>query len=254
MRKFLISAAIVGLIGGTSLAMAQDHDRGNGPGGGDKQHMGGGDAQHTGGGGAPHAGPPAGEPHPASQAAPNPPAAGGRNAIGQRDIREHHDAPAATLAAPQTAAPNAVRGNNFSRDNNNPRDNVIRGNGPRPDSSRPNSNGSNFNNAMRDSGRQNGGQRHDFSSFRNFHQNFRTDRRFHAPIYRRPPGWYSHRWAWGEMLPITFWARDYWLTDFYDYDLPPPPFGAVWVRVGSDALLIDQDSGEIIEVDYGVFY
>ena len=55
-------------------------------------------------------------------------------------------------------------------------------------------------------------------------------------------------------LPVAFWARDYWLTDFNEYDLPPPPFGAVWVRVGDDALLIDQDSGEIIEVDYGVFY
>ena len=34
MRKFLISAAIIGLVGGTSLAMAQDHDR---QGGGDRQ-------------------------------------------------------------------------------------------------------------------------------------------------------------------------------------------------------------------------
>ena len=33
-----------------------------------------------------------------------------------------------------------------------------------------------------------------------------------------------------------------------------PPYGAIWVRVGDDALLIDQYTGEIIEVDYGVFY
>lgn len=55
-------------------------------------------------------------------------------------------------------------------------------------------------------------------------------------------------------LPGLFWARQYWLTDYTIYDLPPPPFGAIWVRVGSDALLIDQTSGMIIEVDYGVFY
>ena len=36
------------------------------------------------------------------------------------------------------------------------------------------------------------------------------------------------------------WARQYWLTDYTIYALPPPPFGAVWVRVGGDALLIDQ--------------
>lgn len=275
MRKFLVASAIFALIGGTSLATAQDHDHGGGnPGGG--QHGGpGGGAPHAGGpaphaaggpgGGAPHmggpraAGGPGAQPRPAPQAAPN--AATGRNAIGQRDFREHHDAPsptpAVTPAAPRAATPNAMRGNNFSRDNNrndnngrnNSRDNnAMRGNpGPGPNFNRPNSNGPN--NAMRGNG-----PRRDFSSARNYHQNFRAARRFHAPAYRQPPGYYARRWAWGMTLPTAFWAQDYWLTDFNDYDLPPPPFGAVWVRVGDDALLIDQDSGEIIEVDYGVFY
>ena len=98
------------------------------------------------------------------------------------------------------------------------------------------------------------GPRRDFSSVRNFHQNFRAEQRYRAPAYRRPAGWYSHRWRWGEFLPAAFWVRDYWILDFVDYDLPPPPFGAVWVRVGDDALLIDRFSGEVIEVDYGVFY
>ena len=70
----------------------------------------------------------------------------------------------------------------------------------------------------------------------------------------RPAGFYARRWAWGMTLPPLFWARQYWLLDFATYDLPPPPFGAVWVRVGSDALLIDQTCGMVIEVDYGVFY
>ena len=48
--------------------------------------------------------------------------------------------------------------------------------------------------------------------------------------------------------------RDYWIVDFEDYDLPPPPYGAIWVRVAGDALLIDEDSGEIITVAYDVFY
>ena len=85
-----------------------------------------------------------------------------------------------------------------------------------------------------------GGPRHDFSGFRDYHRNFQASRRFQVPSYRRPAGWYSHRWAFGEFLPPAFWVRDYWLIDFAVYDLPPPPFGAVWVRVDRDALLIDE--------------
>jgi Ni/Co efflux regulator RcnB len=99
----------------------------------------------------------------------------------------------------------------------------------------------------------NGGRR-DYRNYNNFHRSFRATRRFRAPSYRRPVGWYRHRWNFGEFLPAAFWARDYWLMDYRAYDLPPPPYGAVWVRVGGDALLVDQDSGEIITVEYDVFY
>jgi hypothetical protein len=34
--------------------------------------------------------------------------------------------------------------------------------------------------------------------------------------------------------------------------LPPP--GTVWVRYGSDAVLIDRDTGEVIRVVYNIFY
>jgi Ni/Co efflux regulator RcnB len=98
------------------------------------------------------------------------------------------------------------------------------------------------------------GPRHDFSGFRDYHRAFHAPRRFRADFYRRPAGWYDHRWAYGEVLPAAFWARDYWIVDFQEYDLPPPPYGAVWVRVGADALLIDEDSGEVITVAYDVFY
>ena len=98
------------------------------------------------------------------------------------------------------------------------------------------------------------GQRRDFSGFRDFHRTFRAPQRYRAPSYRRPSGWYSHRWTFGEMLPSLFWGRDYWLYEYEDYGLPTPPYGAVWVRVGNDALMIDQDSGEVITVAYDVFY
>jgi Ni/Co efflux regulator RcnB len=96
-----------------------------------------------------------------------------------------------------------------------------------------------------------GGERRDFSQW---HRNFSAPQRFHVGFYRRPAGWYSHRWVFGEILPSLFWAPEFWLADYYDFGLMPPPPGTVWVRDGDDALLIDRYSGEIIQVAYGVFY
>jgi len=216
MRKFLISAAIVSLIGGASLAMAQDRD---------------------------HRGPDR-----------NNGSENGRNSIGQSQFREHHDAPSGVRDG--NRASSAGRPESESRNNGiGPRAN--RRDNDRPDFNRP---GPDRRDVRRPDDRRDFGDRRgdrgrrDFSNYRNYHQNFRASQRFRAAPYRRPPGYFARRWSWGQTLPSFFWTRDYWLTDFYAYDLPPPPYGAIWVRVGDDALLIDQYSGEIIEVDYGVFY
>lgn len=89
---------------------------------------------------------------------------------------------------------------------------------------------------------------------RGFGNSFDAGRRFHGGAYHRPPGWYPHRWIIGDILPALFWAQDFWLTDYWIYDLSPPPYGYVWVRDGTDALLIDRQTGEVVEVIYGVFY
>ena len=223
MRRFVISAAIISLIGGASLAMAQDRDRG-GPHDGRAE---------------PRSGPAMSGPRP----------------------QEHHDAPAMRANDNDNRRSDAMRGpgpsNNAMRgpapDTNArrgpaPDNNARRGpdNGPRPDFSRP---GDRPNNAMREAA-----PRRDFSGVRNYHRNFRAERRFRMPVYRRPQGWYAHRWAWGEFLPRFFWTSDYWIIDYGIYGLPPPPSGAIWVRVGDDALLIDRFNGAIIEVAYGIFY
>lgn len=98
------------------------------------------------------------------------------------------------------------------------------------------------------------GPRRDYSGFRDYHRGYNSSRRFRAPSYRRPAGWYDRRWTFGEILPGLFWSSTYWLNDFDVYDLPPPPYGTVWVRNYNDALLVDRDTGEIISVRYGVFY
>jgi len=92
------------------------------------------------------------------------------------------------------------------------------------------------------------GDRNDFGGV------FRAPRRYHAAPYVRPQGWYEHRWGYGDTLPQLFWGRDYWILDYWLYALSPPPYGYVWVRYGSDALLIDNRTGQVVEVVYGAFY
>jgi len=76
---------------------------------------------------------------------------------------------------------------------------------------------------------------------------------FRIGVYHAPAHYSYRRWGIGERLPSEYYVRDYWLTDFAAYDLVAPPDGYVWVRFGPDALLIDEDTGEVIQVVYGVF-
>jgi Ni/Co efflux regulator RcnB len=230
MRKILLlSAALVAVLAGPAMAQRGEHGRG---GGGER-------------GGRPPAAAPA--PQPAPQAAPAP--------------------RAAPPAAPQQAQnmwPGAQRNDNRGRPEANRNDN--RG-GNRPDFNR--------NNDRRDYGRNDGNRNYGRSDNRRFdnnrsgyrgnyarndwsryHRSFNASRRFHfrGGIYHRPAGWYYRRWTFGDFLPSLFWGSTYWINDYYYYDLMPPPPGTVWVRYGDDALLIDRYSGEIIQVEYSVFF
>jgi hypothetical protein len=96
-----------------------------------------------------------------------------------------------------------------------------------------------------------------------YHQNFdphryetnrNSDRRYRWQNYVQPPGWYSHRWVYGERMPPAFWGRNYWLDNYPEFGLMDPPYGYVWVRYGDDALLVDVEDGQVLSVVYGVFY
>jgi Ni/Co efflux regulator RcnB len=89
---------------------------------------------------------------------------------------------------------------------------------------------------------------------RAFQRNYLAPRRFRLGVYRSPPGWMYRRWMYGEYLPPAFWARSFWITSFWLYGLDRPPLGCEWVRYGSDALLIDVATGEILQVVYNAFY
>jgi len=95
------------------------------------------------------------------------------------------------------------------------------------------------------------GRQTDFSSMR---RNMQAPKHFRSGSYRAPQGYQYRHWSYGERLPRGYYVRNYWIANFMMFGLFAPPSDLVWVRVGDDALLIDRDSGEIVQVRYGVFY
>jgi len=101
------------------------------------------------------------------------------------------------------------------------------------------------------------------AQWQQYHQDFNphsyqwnrtSNQRYHYQHYVQPRGWYYQRWVYGQILPALFWGRDYWLADYYGFGLIDPPYGYVWVRNGNDALLVDVETGQILSVEYNVFY
>ena len=86
-----------------------------------------------------------------------------------------------------------------------------------------------------------------------YEHNFQASRSYHIGIYRRPHGWIAHRWVYGEILPRAYWAAPYILADYWLFGLEIPPVGFEWVRDDSDAILVNVSTGQILQVEYGVF-
>lgn len=122
-------------------------------------------------------------------------------------------------------------------------------------------------NDARQEGRQGGGDRHQEwqgrdqrddhgDRDREYHgawRDFDAPRHFHEGGYRPPEGYEHRHWRHGDRLPPEYFIRDYWIGDFLAFGLFAPPPDYVWVRVGDDALLIDQYTGEVVQVEYDIF-
>lgn len=76
----------------------------------------------------------------------------------------------------------------------------------------------------------------------------------HRHAWRPPYGYYDRNWGFGDVLPRGWYGSGYWLADPWRFDLPLPPPGFDWVRVGYDALLVDQYSGRVVQVVRNVFW
>jgi len=239
MRKILLlSAALVAVL--AAPAMSQ---RGEGRGG---------DHGQRGGGRPPAAAPanpaPRAAPAPAPQAAaPANRAEAGRQSMQRQQAQRQQFGNRDRSNVAQRGGDNRPDFNrNDNRGSNDRRDFNRRDNNNRP--------GFNRGNDRRDFGRN------DYRGNRNwsqYHRAFNASHRFQfrgGARYVRPSGWYYRRWTFGDYLPGLFWASNYWINDWNYYDLMPPPAGTVWVRYGDDAVLIDRYSGEVIQVEYSIFY
>ncbi len=139
----------------------------------------------------------------------------------------------------------AARNNNARRDygNRNDRRNTADRNDRRRDVSDRNNN--------RDVRGNNDRRRADVRQYR---RNYESPRRYRVAQYQWRDGYRYQRYGYGQRLPRHFYGRNFWLTNFLTYGLFSPPEGYIWVRYGPDALLIDEYTGEIVQVRYDVFY
>jgi Ni/Co efflux regulator RcnB len=86
-----------------------------------------------------------------------------------------------------------------------------------------------------------------------YQHNYQAPRSFKIGPYVRPAGWVAHHWAYGQILPPAYWTAEYLIGDYWLFGLQVPPAGYEWVRDDDDAILVNTATGEILQVEYGVF-
>jgi Ni/Co efflux regulator RcnB len=86
-----------------------------------------------------------------------------------------------------------------------------------------------------------------------YQHNYQAPRSFQIGPYHPPAGWSAHHWAYGQTLPRAYWAPAYIIADYWLFGLEVAPTGYEWVRDGADAILVNVTTGEILQVEYGVF-
>lgn len=79
---------------------------------------------------------------------------------------------------------------------------------------------------------------------------------YRLPRYYPPRGYnYGYqRFGIGITLGSILFQQNYWINDPWDYRLPPAYGPYRWVRYYNDALLVDIDTGEVVDVIYDIFW
>ena len=76
---------------------------------------------------------------------------------------------------------------------------------------------------------------------------------YNAGPYEAPQGFSYTRFTVGQRVPHELLIGNDELADYSQYRLVAPPEGLIWIRDGGDALLVDRQSGEVVQADYGLF-
>ena len=98
-------------------------------------------------------------------------------------------------------------------------------------------------------------QRFDERDYRSGYRDGRYDqRRFYAPRYVAPRGYYARSWHRGDRLPRAYCSSRYIVRDYDSYRLYAPPRGHHWVRVDNDVLLTAVATGAVVAVVGGLFH
>ena len=88
--------------------------------------------------------------------------------------------------------------------------------------------------------------------------NYRASNRgaYRLPRYYAPSGWGSgyRRFGVGFSLNAILYNQNYWIQDPYTYRLPDAYGPYRWVRYYNDALLVDLDSGRVVDTVYDIFW
>lgn len=116
--------------------------------------------------------------------------------------------------------------------------------------------------------RQHYNERRDFNGG-NWNRGWRSDNRYawsnyratnrgayRLPRYYAPGGWSGgyRRFGVGVSLNSILFDQNYWIQDPYTYRLPEAYGPYRWVRYYNDALLVDLDSGRVVDTVYDIFW
>jgi Ni/Co efflux regulator RcnB len=89
--------------------------------------------------------------------------------------------------------------------------------------------------------------------FTQYRKTVTSTKHYDAGAFVAPSGYTYRKFAVGDHVSPLLMHGNVALTDFQTYQLVAPPTGAMWIRDGNDALLVDTDTGEVIQAQYGLF-
>jgi Ni/Co efflux regulator RcnB len=91
--------------------------------------------------------------------------------------------------------------------------------------------------------------RYDWNNWRHHHRSH-----FHLGSYYDPFGWDYYRYDIGWRLWPSYYRSSYWLSDPWQYRLPPAYGPYRWVRYYDDAVLVNIYTGEVADIVYNFFW